>query len=87
MVWHCNFLVKEYQAKSCVVEIDHWCQFHQHFTRDLFANILLPKNYESKCNRKAAQSTFVQKMHTQNVEIDHRLAKLSTKDAMQKIHA
>jgi len=67
MVWHCNFLVKEYQAKSCVVEIDHWCQFHQHFTRDLFANILLPKNYESKCNRKAAQSTFLQKMHTQNV--------------------
>jgi len=37
-------------------------QFHQHFTRAFFANILSPKNYEAKIKqRKAVRSTFVRK--------------------------
>jgi len=28
---------------------DNWSQFHQHFTRDFFANILVPKNFKAVC--------------------------------------
>ncbi len=39
-----------------------WCQFHQQFTSDFFANIFSPKNYKAKCyQRKAAQFAFVRK--------------------------
>ncbi len=47
-------------------------QFHQHFTRNFFANILASKNWEAKRNkRKAAQFTFVRKTLAQDIdEID-----------------
>jgi hypothetical protein len=49
-------------------------QFHQHFTREFFADILLPKSLKAKhqlCN--SWRQNFVQKTSTKNVdEIDAR---------------
>jgi len=42
-VWLCNFLVTEYQSKSCsrnVGEIDYRYQFHQHFMSSIFHEIV-----------------------------------------------
>jgi len=42
----CNFW-RQNIGKN-VDEIDHCCQYHQHFMSSFGADILLPKNYRAK---------------------------------------